>query len=400
MLPTFDIVTVLGTRPEIIKLAPVLRALRAYPTIRNTTIATGQHAELGQLALETDHVQADYSLDLMTRAGDFADFLARAVHALFPLVEQLAPAAVLVQGDTATALAGALVAANLDIPVVHVEAGLRSGDDYNPYPEEALRVLISHCASLHCAPTRGNVENLLREGITASAIRLTGNPVIDSVIELATNLHPSATLERILAHTTATARVVVTCHRHENFGARMGAYFDALREFADQQPNVSIIFPVHPNPNVETTARTLLGGHPRIHLVAPMTHADFLCLMQSARLVISDSGGVQEETAALGIPLVILRKVTERQEAVMSGGARLACDGRALRELLAPIASAGRWPDPITVAGNPFGDGRSGARIAACVHELSMTTNLPSRSGPVTTADDLHPHQALASNGE
>lgn len=369
MIQSHDIVTVLGTRPEIIKLAPVIRALRAFPTVRNTTIATGQHAELGRLALETDHIRADYSLALTARAGDFEDFLARAVRALFPLLERLDPAAVLVQGDTATALAGALVAANLTIPVVHIEAGLRSGNDYNPYPEEVLRILISHCASLHCAPTSGNVENLLNEGVAAGAIRLTGNPVIDSVTELAATLHPSVALERILTQTASTARVVVTCHRRENFGPRIRDYFNAIREFADQRRDVSIVFPVHPNPSVASMATTLLGRHPGIHLVPPMSHEDFLCLMQSARLVISDSGGVQEETAALGIPLIVLRKVTERPEALASGLARLAPDGQALRDLLAPISSAGHWPDRVTVAGNPFGDGHSAARIAACVHE-------------------------------
>ncbi len=366
-----DILAVLGTRPEAIKLAPVLDALQTAQGLAVRTAYTGQQADLAPVFLRSQAIRADHALDLMQPGEDFTDFARRAVAALAPITRALRPHAVMVQGDTSSALAGALCGALLGLPVVHVEAGLRTHHPRSPYPEEALRVMITHCASLHAAPTAANAANLRAEGIPANQIVVTGNPVVDAVSAFSPQAPASPTLSALLAATDGSRRVVLTCHRRENFGARARAYFRVLRRFVDAHPDVVLIFPVHPNPNVRRTAAETMGGHERILLTDPMSYPDFLGLVSRSELVVSDSGGIQEEAATLGVQLIILREVTERPEIVDAGLAVLAPDAAALaRCLQAPHERHSRARQTHE---NPFGDGLSGPRIAHAVREFILT---------------------------
>lgn len=363
-----DIVCILGTRPEIIKLAPVIDALRADGTLSLRVILSGQHVELATPFVDGLALGADENLAVHQDGDDYAAFADRVAAALAPRLEALAPRAVIVQGDTSTAFAGALAASRAGIPVIHVEAGLRTHDPERPYPEEALRTRITHIADLHCAPTATNRRNLLDEGIAAEAIVVCGNPVVDAVNACrdAGRGQSTAGIASLLDDCAGLRRIVLTAHRRENLGARMRAYFQTLADFVASQPGVCLIFPVHPNPHVRELADAVLAGRERIRLIAPLDYAAFLTLAAAADLLVSDSGGIQEEAASLGVPLVVLREVTERPEVIAAGFARLAPDAAALASLLDAFARDG-WPARQTAARNPFGDGDSGARIAAAV---------------------------------
>ncbi len=372
-----DVLCVMGTRPEIIKFAPVIHALKGYDDLQVNTLVTGQQADLIATFLRSQRIVAEHSLALMREGDTYDAFVRRAGAALIPLFTELRPRVVVVQGDTSTAFAAAVVAAFLAIPVIHIEAGLRSGDEHSPYPEEALRILITHCATLHCAPTPDNAENLRDEAVPAAAIFTTGNPIVDAVRGRAPYTLRSASLERLLEQTSDLRRVVLTFHRRENFGQRAHDYFGVIRGFIADNPDCVLVCPVHPNPNVRSSAADILGGHPRIRLIDPLDYDDFLALLANADLILSDSGGIQEETATLGVPLMILRTVTERPEILATGLATLAPDAAALARHLQNITDSGEWPSCRQIPLNPFGDGNSAQRIAALVREF-LGTRQPS----------------------
>ena len=358
------IVAVFGTRPEAIKFAPVLAAIAQHQQLHCETIVTGQQADLLREQLAALAIAVHHRLEVMHAGQSVHSLLSTTVRALTPLIARLAPAAVLVQGDTTSALAAALVAGFAQLPVVHIEAGLRSFDCASPYPEEANRILISHATALHCAATTHNVVNLVNEGIAPEAIVLTGNPIVDALNSALAAAQPSPALAALFARHAERHIVTLTVHRRENFGARLAGYVRAARDFVAAREDCVLVAPVHPNPEVGRVLHDLLGAQARAELIAPLKHHDFLALLAASALVLSDSGGVQEEVAAIGVPLRVLRDTTERAEIVATG---LACLARDPAELAAQLTAFGAWPPRRPLAFNPFGDGRSGPRIAAAV---------------------------------
>jgi UDP-N-acetylglucosamine 2-epimerase (non-hydrolysing) len=374
------ILTLFGTRPEAIKLAPVLHALEAEPGFRSVVVSSGQHRDLLQPFVELFGLRVDHDLKLMQPGQTPSQVCARALTALDPILEQERPAAVLVQGDTTTALAGALAAFHRRIPVGHVEAGLRSGDPLNPFPEEMNRRLITRLATFHFAATARNRDTLLAEGVPAERVFLTGNPVVDALQTILAKNEVSGGLTQLLEQTAGQKRITLTTHRRESFGEVMGDNLKVLREFVAAHEDVALVFPVHPNPQVRCVAGDLLGGVARVHLLPPLDYPDFLGLMARSWLIVSDSGGVQEEAPTLGVPLVVLRKNTERPEAVECGAARLAPTAESLRLALEGVyqdRGGATTPRPVP---NPFGQGDSGARIVASLHRALTDGTMSGRS--------------------
>jgi UDP-N-acetylglucosamine 2-epimerase (non-hydrolysing) len=366
------VLSLFGTRPEVIKLAPVIRALeepgRGFAAVN---VLSGQHDDLVRPFVEAVGIRVDHDLKVMAPGQTPSLVCSRVLASLDPLLEQEAPDALLVQGDTSTALAGALAAFHRRIPVGHVEAGLRSGDVLSPHPEEMNRRLVTRLATWHFAATTLNRDTLLHEGVEDSRIFVTGNPVVDAVHSIQRRLHPGAALARVLAETSGLRRVVLTTHRRESFGEVMADNLRVLRRFVEARPDFALVFPVHPNPAVVSAARSVLNGHPRVHLLEPLGYEDFIALLAEAWLIVSDSGGVQEEAPSLGRPLLILRENTERPEAVQSGIARLV-GGRPerLASLLEEAALPGSWAEAAGRVENPFGRGDAGERIVRVLNGL------------------------------
>lgn len=362
---------IFGTRPEVIKLAPVMRALRQRPGLRVVTVATSQQADLLPPFLRSFAIRVDHDLNAMVPGQSLNHLLARITSALDPVLQSVAPDLAVVQGDTTSALAGAMAARMRQVPVAHVEAGLRSGDLDNPYPEEINRTLISHMAALHCAPTQGNVDTLVGEGIDPAAIALTGNPVVDSLQEIrAQNGHTDA-IAPLLEDLEGKRVVLLTNHRRESFGKVMVENLQVIRDFIKRHDDLALVFPVHPNPSVQVAVDKVLAGAPRVHLLKPLEYPDFLHLFSKAWLVLSDSGGIQEEAPTIGKPVLVMRKVTERPEAIDCGIARLAgVSSETLAAELEKAAGDGSWVAAIGAVANPFGDGHAGERIADAIADF------------------------------
>jgi len=363
------VLTLFGTRPEVIKLAPVIRALeRRGDSFRTVNVTSAQHQQLLYPLVKFFGLRIHGDLKVMTRAQTPSQVCARVLEQLDPLLVRERPDLLLVQGDTTTAMAGALAAFHRGIAVGHVEAGLRSGDMASPFPEEMNRAVISRIAALHFAPTATSVRALRREGVPADAIFLTGNPVVDAIREVLRIGRASAELRSVLRRTAGHRRVVLTTHRRESFGERMSRHLEILREFVERHADLALIFPVHPNPRVVGPSRAILGGHPRIHLVAPMLYPDFIRLLSQAWAIVSDSGGVQEEAPTLGKPLLVLRDNTERPESVAAGVAKLVGeDPEKLARMLEGLRRPGGWASRVRRRANPYGDGHAGERIARVV---------------------------------
>ncbi len=361
------VMSVLGTRPEVIKLAPVLRALRARPErFRTITVNTSQHLDLVEPSRRLLGVAFDIDLDVMRPGQGLNQLCARIMAALDPVLVAEAPQVVLVQGDTTSALAGALAARYRHLPVAHVEAGLRTDDPDRPFPEEMNRRLITRLASLHFAATRHNVRTLLAEGVPEDTVVLTGNPVVDALIDITGRCSPSQRVRGLLSELGDRRLIVLTTHRRENFGAAMRGHLEVLRRFIERHEDVVLVFPVHPNPAVREAAFETLGAATRVWLVEPLDYAEFLYLLMRAWLIVSNSGGVQEEAPSLGKPLLILREDTERPEAVECGIARLVGESPArLANALDEIEGADdSWMRHAGRCENPFGRGDAGRRIA------------------------------------
>lgn len=368
------VLVVFGTRPEVIKLAPVIRALESPGrSLVTVNVLSGQHDHLVRPFIRAFGIRVDHDLQVMQPGQSPSLVCSRVLAALDPLLVEERPEAVLVQGDTSTALAGALASFHRLIPVGHVEAGLRSGDVSSPHPEEMNRRLVTRLATWHFAATKSNRKTLLEEGIAADRIFDTGNPVVDSVQDILQRLVPGPGLAPTLAATRGLRRIVLTTHRRESFGTVMAENLRVLRRFIDRHPDTALVFPVHPNPAVVDTTRSVLAGHERIHLLEPLEYGDFIALLSEAWLIVSDSGGVQEEAPSLGRPLLILRENTERPEVVESGLARLV-GGRPerLAALLDEAAQSGSWVEGVAHVENPFGKGDAGPRIARTVEQLLM----------------------------
>lgn len=369
----YKILVIVGTRPEAIKLSPVVLELRSRPQFQAQVCATAQHRELLDQVLEVFGIAPHYDLNLMRPDQTLAQSTARILAALEPVLEAARPDLVLVQGDTTTTLCGALAAFYQRIPVGHVEAGLRTWDSFQPFPEEINRVLTARLSSLHFAATQWAAANLATEGVPQGRIAVTGNPGIDAV------LYVRDRLEQGLLRGTAWPQldpsrklIVVTAHRRESFGEGFQRICAALAQLA-ARPDVQIVYPVHPNPNVEEPVRQRLGGLPNVFLAPPLDYVPFVDLMRRAWLLITDSGGVQEEGPSLGKPILVMREKTERPEAVEAGTVRLV--GTAVERIVGEAARLLEDPEEyqrMARVHNPYGDGRASRRICDLI--LSFLT--------------------------
>lgn len=357
------ILLVFGTRPEAIKMAPLVRALKKRPNAEVITCVTAQHRQMLDQVLEWFEITPDYDLDLMRPNQTLAGLTARALEGVSEVVKTTQPDVVLSQGDTTTAMTAAMAAFYQRVTFGHVEAGLRTGDIYNPFPEEANRRLISVMTQYHFAPTETSRQSLLAENIPPNSIYVTGNTVIDALQWTVARSH---TLNLGLPLDNPNERLIlVTAHRRESFGSEFESICRALRQIVEQNPDVRLIYPVHLNPNVQEPVRRILGDVERIHLIDPLAYPDTAHLMARSTLVITDSGGIQEEAPALGKPVLVMRKTTERPEAVEAGTAKLVgTDTSAIvnmaQELLHDPAAYAAMANAVS----PYGDGHASERIA------------------------------------
>lgn len=371
MLDRPAVMTILGTRPEAVKLAPVIRRLEERSdSIRSSVVVTAQHRQMLDQVLRLFQIVPDYDLDLMRDGQSPFDVTARALTGLRPILEAKRPDVVLVQGDTTTVLAAALAAYYLQIPVGHVEAGLRTYDKFRPFPEEMNRRLTSALADLHFAPTAGARENLLRENVPDANIYVTGNTVIDALFSVAQR--PYRFTEPPLSQIDADAArvVMVTAHRRENWGEPMQAICAAVRRLAESVPDVVVIFSVHKNPIVRQTVEAELSGVERVYLVEPLDYEPFVHAMKRSYLILTDSGGIQEEATSLGKPVLVLREVTERPEGVACGTLRIvgADTERIVAEALRLLNDRAAY-ERMAHASNPYGDGRAAHRIVEILEQ-------------------------------
>ena len=363
-----------GTRPEAIKMAPVVRSLRKRPEdFAARVVVTAQHRHMLDQVLDLFHIQSDQDLNIMVQEQTLEHVMTQVLHQLGPLWQKEAPDLVLVHGDTVTTFAATLSAFYHRIPVGHVEAGLRSFDKANPFPEESSRVLSDALCTLHFAPTHQAKENLLKENISKERIFVTGNTVTDALF-IAINephqwTHPDLKILFDVKNATHATQpgselLLVTAHRRENHGRPLENVFRALRRIVAAHPGVYVIYPVHLNPNVQKTAREILGGDPRIHLVPPVDYLDLVNLLKRAHLVVTDSGGIQEEAPALGKPVLVLRKVTERPEAVTAGTAKvIGVEEEGVYQEVHRLLTDQRVYSRMANAVNPYGDGKATLRI-------------------------------------
>jgi len=351
-------------------MAPVVRTIEADPGLQVCVVATGQHREMLDQVLDVFGIVPSHDLDVMTPDQTLPELTSRLLSALDRVFETEAPAAVLVQGDTTTAFAAALAAFYRKIPVGHIEAGLRTSDRYTPFPEEINRRLVSSLSRWHFAPTEKSRAALVREGTQDEDILVTGNTVIDALY-----FTLGSTTARLRAIAEPERRVLlVTAHRRESFGAPFEALCRAIRRIADRYPDVEIFYPVHLNPNVRDPVGRILTGHPRIRLLEPLDYVSFTHLLAQAHIVLTDSGGIQEEAPALGKPVLVMRDVTERPEAVEAGVAELVGtdETRIVSRVSRLLDNAAAYAEMARSA-NPYGDGRASRRIAAFLHRQLVT---------------------------
>ena len=361
------VMTIFGTRPEAIKMAPLVLELQKRADIQSICCVTAQHREMLDAVLEIFRLTPDYDLNIMEPRQTLSTITTKCLLGMEGVLEEAKPDLVLVHGDTSTTFAGALAAFYRQIPVGHVEAGLRTWDKYSPFPEEMNRKLVGDIADLHFCPTPANRENLAREGIT-DGVFVTGNTVIDA---LKTTVRPDyqfATQALNSLDYAGKRIILVTCHRRENYGQPMTNIMTALRRLADAFPDVELVYPVHLSPVVREAAGKYLSGHPRIHLIDPLSADEMHNLMARAYLVMTDSGGLQEEAPALGRPVLVLRRETERPEAVQAGTVKLAgTEEEEIFSLAAELLSDERAYHAMAHAVNPYGDGQACRRIADAI---------------------------------
>lgn len=375
------VMTVFGTRPEAIKMAPLVKALEAAPDMESIVTVTAQHREMLDQVLHLFSIEPDYDLNIMCAGQTLYDVTSRALMGLKAVLEEAKPDVVLVHGDTTTTFAGALAAFYQQIPVGHVEAGLRTGNIYSPFPEEMNRKLTGSLATYHFAPTSCAEHNLLSEHVNQDHVYVTGNTVIDA---LSTTVRKDYVFEEGLLNTIPYEErqvILMTTHRRENLGEPMRHIYGAVRQIVEEFPNVEVVFPVHKNPKVREIVQEVLGGVERVHLIDPLDYEPFANLMARAYLVLTDSGGVQEEAPSLGKPVLVLRDTTERPEAVEAGTVRLVGTDKEIllsqvRELLVDKQAY----DHMANAVNPYGDGLASFRIVEALrYELLQEGRKPER---------------------
>lgn len=359
---------IFGTRPEAIKLCPVIREMRRRNRLAVRVLVTAQHRAMLDQVLDCFEVHPDYDLDLMQPGQTLAQTTARVLTALDPVLVQDPPAMAVVQGDTTTTMAGAMAAFYRSVPVAHVEAGLRTGDLNQPFPEEFNRLITTVVTALHFAPTEGARRNLLKEGVPANRIYVTGNTGIDAVLQVAGALEQGRLPAPRWPWLDSGCRlIVVTAHRRESFGEGIERICDALVELASR-PGVQIVYPVHRNPNVLDPVTRRLGGHPHIVLTEPLEYVSFVDLMRRAHFIVTDSGGIQEEAPSLGKPVLVLRERTERPEAVEAGTVKLVGSDphRILEEAVRLLDDSAEYQRRSRIH-NPYGDGHASQRITEAI---------------------------------
>ena len=361
------VMTVFGTRPEAIKMAPLALELAKRPEFEAICCVTAQHREMLDSVLDIFGLRPDYDLNVMEPRQTLSTITSKCLNGMDGVLEAAKPDLVLVHGDTSTTFAGALAAFYHKIPVGHVEAGLRTYDKWSPFPEEVNRKLVGAIADLHFCPTVSNRNNLAQENIT-NGVFLTGNTVIDALqTTVVKDFHFSDSNLNFLDYVNQKV-ILVTCHRRENYGQPMTNIMTALRRVADTFPETELVYPVHLSPVVQEAAHKYLDNHPRIHLIAPLSVDEMHNLMARCHLVMTDSGGLQEEAPALGKPVLVLRRETERPEAVAAGTVRLAgVEEETIFQMAAQLLSNREEYDKMAHAANPYGDGRACCRIADAV---------------------------------
>lgn len=372
-----NILVAFGTRPEAIKLFPVIHALKREPEFDVTVCVTAQHREMLDQVLQVAQIEPDVDLGVMRPNQNLPELTSRILTSFDDVLADVAPDRVLVQGDTTTAMAAALSSYYRKIPVDHVEAGLRSGDIYSPWPEEVNRKVVGSLASLHFAPTVRAAESLIRENVPRERIFITGNTVIDALLQTKSRIdavtqRPDADPDLLPDPGDNRHIILVTAHRRENFDGGMQRIATALLHLAERE-DVVIAFPVHPNPNVLEPMRAMLGDHPRIRLLPPQEYVPFVYLLSRCHFVLTDSGGVQEEAPALGKPVLVMRDTTERPEGIEAGTALLVgTDPRRIASEAARLLNDEAHYHRMSHAHNPFGDGNASQRI---LHVLGTEAN-------------------------
>ena len=377
-MKTIKVMTVFGTRPEAIKMAPLIHALEQAPDLESVVCVTAQHREMLDQVMEIFRLKADYDLNIMQPRQTLATITTKSLVGLDTVLDEAKPDLVLVHGDTSTTFAGALAAFYHKIPVGHVEAGLRTFDKYSPFPEEMNRKLTGQIASLHFAPTERNRRNLAAEGIT-DGVLVCGNTVVDAI-------HTTVRPDYVFRDPTLQGLdydgrrvILVTAHRRENYGEAMEYIMRALRRLADRYEEIDIVYPVHLSPYVRETAAKFLSGHPRIHLIDPLTVDEMHNLMGRSAMVLTDSGGLQEEAPSLGKPVLVLRRETERPEAVEAGTVRLAgVDEERIFSMACTLLDDPAEYAAMAHAVNPYGDGQTSRRIVQAIRcYFGLTDQMP-----------------------
>ena len=364
------ILSVFGTRPEAIKMAPVIMELKKYPQIFDSRICvTAQHRQMLDQVLSLFEIRPEYDLNIMGQGQSLTDITCKVLQGLWPVLKEFRPDIVLVHGDTTTTLAASLAAYYEKISVGHVEAGLRTGNIYSPWPEEMNRHLTSSLTSHHFAPTEHARQNLLNEGVDAKLILVTGNTVIDALLSVVEKFRTNATLrQEMAAHFDflhpEKRLILVTGHRRESFGVGFESICSALKAIAEAHNDAEIIYPVHLNPNVREPVQRILAGVQGIHLIEPQDYLPFVYLMDRSFLIITDSGGVQEEAPSLGKPVLVMRDTTERPEAVDAGTVKLVGTDieRIIAEVFKLLSDSAAY-ELMSKAHNPYGDGKAANRI-------------------------------------
>ncbi|MCI9626648.1 MAG: UDP-N-acetylglucosamine 2-epimerase (non-hydrolyzing) [Clostridia bacterium] len=372
------VMTVFGTRPEAIKMAPLVLELEKYEEIQSIVCVTAQHRQMLDMVMDMFHIKADYDLNIMKDRQTLAGITTLALGGIYETVAECEPDVVLVHGDTTTTLAGSLASFYNQVKVGHVEAGLRTYDKYSPFPEEMNRKLTGAIADFHFSPTIKNRENLARESIT-DGVYVTGNTVIDAIRYTA---KADYTFRNELLNTIDFAGskiILVTAHRRENLGKPLEEICSALRRIVEDNPDTQIVYPVHLNPAVRDTAFQILGGHDRIHLIDPLDVDELHNLMSRCYMVMTDSGGLQEEAPSLGKPVLVLRTETERPEAVEAGTVKLAgVEQETIYQMANELLRDAAAYQKMSKAVNPYGDGQASRRIVeALLYEFGMRSTRP-----------------------
>ncbi|MDA3135481.1 UDP-N-acetylglucosamine 2-epimerase (non-hydrolyzing) [Atlantibacter subterranea] len=373
------VLTVFGTRPEAIKMAPLVHALAKDPYFDARVCVTAQHREMLDQVLHLFSIVPDYDLNIMKPGQGLTEITCRILEGLKPVLEDFEPDVVLVHGDTTTTVATSLAAFYQRIPVGHVEAGLRTGDLWSPWPEEANRTLTGHLASYHFAPTENSRANLLRENVADKRIFVTGNTVIDALISVRDSILADESRQRELASRYPFLRddkklILVTGHRRESFGQGFEHICEALVEIARQNQDVQIVYPVHLNPNVSEPVNRILGQVDNVTLIEPQDYLPFVWLMDRAWLILTDSGGIQEEAPSLGKPVLVMRETTERPEAIKAGTVRLVgTDSTRIVAEVSRLLHDEREYQIMSKAHNPYGDGKACARILHALKNNRIT---------------------------